>query len=307
MMSWRRCSRIFTASDDYPWMRTHAANPVPVSIGDNLYRIYFSCRDDKNRSHVAFVEIDIEEPNKIKGLSNTPVLAPGSQGHFDDSGVTIGCIVTVNQQSFLYYIGWNLGVTVPFRNSIGLAIAEPGSDHFEKFKSVPIVDRSDHDPVNLSYPFVLKDRDIYRMWYGSNLQTGETTEDMRHGIKYAESKDGIEWRRDNIICIGPEHAREVGAARPCVLKQAGKYTMWYSFRFVNEGYQIGYAESEDGITWHRLDDSVCFIGAEQDWDCEMRCYPYVFEHGSKLYMLYCGNDYGRSGFGLAELEDSPQV
>ena len=40
------------------------------------------------------------------------------------------------------------------------------------------------------------------------------------------------------------------------------------------------------------------------WDSEMICYPYVFEHKDDLYMLYNGNDYGKTGFGLAVLEGS---
>lgn len=33
----------------------------------------------------------------------------------------------------------------------------------------------------------------------------------------------------------------------------------------------------------------------------MVCYPFLFEHDGTLYMLYNGNGYGRTGFGLAAL------
>ena len=39
------------------------------------------------------------------------------------------------------------------------------------------------------------------------------------------------------------------------------------------------------------------------WDDEMVCYPYVFNHNGKRYMLYNGNGHGRTGFGLAVLEE----
>ena len=39
------------------------------------------------------------------------------------------------------------------------------------------------------------------------------------------------------------------------------------------------------------------------WDSEMVCYPHVFDHKGKRYMLYNGNGYGRTGFGLAVLEE----
>jgi len=31
-------------------------------------------------------------------------------------------------------------------------------------------------------------------------------------------------------------------------------------------------------------------------------YPYVFDHGGEKYMLYNGDSYGRTGFGIAVLE-----
>jgi putative glycosyltransferase len=37
------------------------------------------------------------------------------------------------------------------------------------------------------------------------------------------------------------------------------------------------------------------------WDSEMIEYPFVFDHAGERYMLYNGNGYGKSGFGLAIL------
>jgi hypothetical protein len=41
------------------------------------------------------------------------------------------------------------------------------------------------------------------------------------------------------------------------------------------------------------------MGRRDGWDSEMIEYPFVFEHDGLRYMLYNGNGYGRSGFGLA--------
>lgn len=35
------------------------------------------------------------------------------------------------------------------------------------------------------------------------------------------------------------------------------------------------------------------------WDSEMIEYPFAFHHSGALYMLYNGNGYGKTGFGLA--------
>ena len=38
------------------------------------------------------------------------------------------------------------------------------------------------------------------------------------------------------------------------------------------------------------------------WDSEMISYPHVFELDSKIYLAYLGNQVGKEGFGLAQLE-----
>jgi uncharacterized protein with PIN domain len=35
----------------------------------------------------------------------------------------------------------------------------------------------------------------------------------------------------------------------------------------------------------------------------MICYPFVFDHKGSRYMLYNGNDFGKTGFGIAILEE----
>jgi hypothetical protein len=39
----------------------------------------------------------------------------------------------------------------------------------------------------------------------------------------------------------------------------------------------------------------------EGWDSEMIEYPFVFDHNGDRYMLYNGNGYGKTGFGLAVL------
>jgi hypothetical protein len=76
--------------------------------------------------------------------------------------------------------------------------------------------------------------------------------------------------------------------------------MWYCYR--GDYYRIGYAESDDGRHWTRLDEQAGIQVSESGWDAEAICYPSVFEAKGQRYMLYNGNRYGRSGFGIAVLE-----
>jgi len=302
LMKWRKLGLIFAPDNNYPWMVSHAANPVAEWIGGCEFRVYFSCRDNQNRSHIGFVEFDLRRPQKILRIAEQPLVSPGERGYFDDSGASMGCLVISEGKRYLYYLGWNLGVTVPWRNSIGLAVSDVDKLTFQKYSTAPIVDRNEVDPFSLSYPWVIRDGSIWRMWYGSNLGWGKQHSDMKHVIKYAESSDGIRWYRDGIVAIPLLYEEEWGIAKPCVIRNDTTYTMWYSTRQGNT-YRIGYAVSSDAIHWQRKDDEVGIDVSESGWDSEMIEYPFVFDHGGKRYMLYNGNGFGRTGFGLAVLDE----
>jgi len=57
------------------------------------------------------------------------------------------------------------------------------------------------------------------------------------------------------------------------------------------------------LKWERDDGLSGIDVSPRGWDSEMICYRYVFEHGSHRDMLYNGNGYGKTGFGLAVLEE----
>ena len=76
--------------------------------------------------------------------------------------------------------------------------------------------------------------------------------------------------------------------------------MWYSYAI--ENYRIGYAESKNGIHWKRMDKISGIDVSSSGWDSISIEYPYVFQHDSTKYMLYCGNEFGKTGFGYATME-----
>ena len=135
------------------------------------------------------------------------------------------------------------------------------------------------------------------MWYGSNLSWGKEQKDMAHLMKYAESKNGIHWEPSGQIALNFKSPEEYAMSKPCVLQQGQGYQMWYSYR--GAAYRIGYAESSDGVEWQRLDDRAGIDVSPEGWDSEMICYPNVFEFEGKKYLLYNGNEYGKTGIGLA--------
>lgn len=301
-MRWRKLGRIFCPNGELPWMKTHAANPVAEWRHGNVFRAYFSSRDDSRRAHVGFVDFELSAPDRILAMSDAPVIGPGEIGTFDDSGASMGCLVHHGGKRYLYYLGWNLGVTVPWRNTIGLAISEGPDAPFVKVSKAPVMDRHHVDPYSISYPWVLVDEGRWRMWYGSNLTWGDGVrqEEMAHLLKYAESRDGLSWQRDGTIALPFKDASEYAMSKPTVVRDGELYRMWYSFR--GHAYRIGYAESRDGVQWVRRDELAGIEPSPSGWDADTVCYPCVFDHEGERYMLYNGSRYGDTGFGIAVLE-----
>ena len=100
------------------------------------------------------------------------------------------------------------------------------------------------------------------------------------------------------MSIDFQGADEYAIGRPCVRKDGGVYRMWYCYR--GTSYRIGYAESADGYEWTRRDGDAGIAYSASGWDSEMQAYPWVFGGEDDLYMLYNGNAYGSTGFGIAK-------
>src|SRR4051794_13755143 len=192
-MRWEKRGHIFKPAGDDWWARSHASTPTVAWNGDGSLRVYFSSRDDNGRSHIGSVDLDPTEDFRVVDVNHQPILSPGTVGLFDDSGVAVGSVVHRDGVEYLYYMGWNLRVTVPWANSIGMAARSTPDDPFVRFGRVPVLDRSEEDPFTMSYPWVVATEAVMTMWYGTNTAWGSTTEDMEHVIRRATSINGIAW------------------------------------------------------------------------------------------------------------------
>jgi hypothetical protein len=296
---WRRVGRIFVPPRRAPWMLSHASCPVALRLQGSVYRVYFSTRDASGRSSVGYFDFDLRRPSSPLEIAPRPVLSPGPPGTFDDRGVTASSIVRHRGRLFLYYLGWNLSPSSPFRNSIGLAVSLDASGRrFRRYEG-PVLDRDQEDPYSLSFPWVLKERGRFRMWYASNVGWGSRRpsrmkETMAYAIKFADSRDGFVWRRRG-TSLAPRGGRERIVTKPCVVRDERGYRMWFCRR--GRTYAIAEAASADGRRWSGVRPALTPGAA--GWEDEAVAYPFVFVHRESRYMLYNGNDYGREGIGLA--------
>ncbi|MDO9185578.1 MAG: hypothetical protein Q7W13_06175 [Bacteroidia bacterium] len=275
--------------------------PTVDHIKDDLFRVYFSGRDESNISRTGYIEIDIKDPSKILHLSEKPIVDIGKLGSYDDNGISPTCIVTHEGKKYFYIMGWNKGSKVRAAEVSGLAISTDNGATFERYSKAPVIDRTDMEPYTiLVISCIIIENGIWRMWYDS-ADYWINEELPRYNIKYAESTDGIHWKREGVVSVTYKNDKESRVSRASIIKDDGVYRMWYCYAIESGGYNMGYAESKDGYQFTRMDDKVGIELSSSGWDSEMICYPNVFKHKDEIYMLYCGNGYGKAGFGYAIL------
>lgn len=300
MQNWRKIGQVFFVNNNNPFLLTHGANPVAVHLNNDDFRIFYSGRNIDNKSSVGFVDLNIENL-KIINYPKKPIITFGAEGTYYSHGISLGNIYEVNGNKFLLFMGWQYPENAHWRGVIG-KLQLIRNDVFFVDTTTPFLSIDAEDSISLSYSFVLFHERIYKMWYGSTITWDAGNQEMIHVIKYATSTDGVNWLKHGIAIPYDVNVAQA-FSKPSVVIDKNGYHMWYSYRDgKGTSYRIGYAFSIDGTTWERKQKESGIDISTNGWDSEMICYPFVFDHKGKRYMLYNGNGYGKTGFGLAILE-----
>lgn len=300
-MAWEKLGLVYCPPKEGRHIKllTHAANPVPVHMYDNIYRIFYSGRDDRNRSSVGAVDIDILTSKTVCD-HHEPFFTHGGPESFYVDGVSIGNCYAVGTKTYLTFMGWQNPKNAHWRGDIGRLIVNPDFT-LSLAEEKPLIAADETDPTSLSYPWVSGSEGSYSMWYGSTINWDTGNGEMLHVLRHAMSHDGHSWKK-----TGHTVPYDIGTAqafsRPTLASDELGQHMWFSYRTgkLNDHYKIGYAKSEDGIAWSLQLDRCSLLPSGTTWESEMTEYPFVFQHHGQRYMLYNGNAFGKTGFGLAQ-------
>jgi predicted GH43/DUF377 family glycosyl hydrolase len=305
-MNWIKKGLIWKPNPSIWWQQYYGILPTPEYIeNQDIIRVYFATTCAEKYGRITYVDLDADNPSKVLYEAHEPILDLGQAGCFDDCGLNPSSIVTDEiGNKLLYYVGYQRSHKMPYMLYAGLAIQQKGQPDWQRWQQTPILDRSPQIPYSSAAPFVLKEADTYKMWFwiARNWTLLNQKPYLQAYIAYAESQDGKKWNVNTKPCIEPNGQTEFSVGRPWIYKTAKGYQMWYSVRYVDKLYRLGYAESLDGIDWQRKDEQVGIDVSSQGWDSEMICYPAVLKVKNKLYLFYNGNNNGITGFGYAELQ-----
>lgn len=125
----------------------------------------------------------------------------------------------------------------------------------------------------------------------------------KDALAVAFSDDGINWSEPIITLPADKNSGwEDMVNRNCVLKIGDKYKMWYTGQARGYSY-IGYAESDDGLTFKKVVDEPIII-PERAWEGESVMNPCVLFEDGKYKMWYAaGETYEPNVLAYAESTD----
>lgn len=316
MFKWKKLGRIFNPQDmkDIPWLNEFAQAPS-VLIFDDFIRVYFSCRplpDDKGQyvSYTAYIDLNRTNLFEIINIAKEPILKLGDLGTFDEFGIYPTSVIRDGNEVVAYYGGWTRCESVPFNVAVGRAISYDNGETFTKSGKGPILSYSINEPFIISGPKIRRYNNCWHLWYiaGKKWIENNNKPEPVYRIRMASSADGIIWEKKDRDLIKTKLEEDECQASPDVFFHNNKYHMFFCYRYSlnyrgkEGGYRIGYASSDDMETWIRDDTKAGIDVSEEGWDAEMISYPHVFELDGKIFMFYLGNQVGKYGFGLAELE-----
>lgn len=315
-MQWEKMGQIFVF-DESPFkdrFASHAQSPQALVLDDRI-RVYFSTRvvDDTGKflSHVQYVDFD-PAFRDIIDHSEHEVIPLGKLGTFDEHGIFPLSPVRVGDRVYGYTNGISRRVSVDVESGAGIAVSSDGGKTFQKLGDGPLLTASLYEPFLVGDPFVRVFKNKFHMFYLFGKKWSDATAqhppERVYKIGHAVSDDGIAWERLGGIISDKIDENECQAL-PTVIQLDGRYHMYFCYRSMvgfrtekGKGYRLGYAWSDDLVTWTRDDDAGGIQLSQMGWDSEMMCYPNIFESNGTIYLLYNGNNFGRNGFGLARLK-----
>lgn len=164
-------------------------------------------------------------------------------------------------------------------------------ENWEKYENNPVLTTGDEamwDEYGVSTGAVLKFDNQFHLWYN-----GRMSEISNWQIGYAWSDDGINWTKYPfpVITYGTfgnwDNYRRCGS----VIRVNDTLKMWFvASKDIPFEMQLGYAWSEDGISWNIHPEPILSVGEDGEWDDYLLFESSVVYTNGQYHMWYGGYD-----------------
>ncbi len=177
----------------------------------------------------------------------------------------------------------------------------PPSGNWTDYSGNPILSPSGsfYETHGVGQANVIFINDIYKMWY-----LGDAGGSNKY-VMYAESMDGINWNRPvsgPVLSPGPPGSWDDLAVHPgAVIYDNGNYYMFYcGWSDPNGRWNVGYAESIDGINWNKHPSPV--LMGTSGWEYQIGPSSAI-KIDSTYYLYYYMRNSSNRRIGLATSTD----
>jgi hypothetical protein len=189
-----------------------------------------------------------------------------------------------------------------------VAVSYDGGTTFDKVAEGPVLGLTFHEPYLVNSPTVKIVDGVWHMWYMTGLKwlANDGQPESVFQIAHATSADGLVWQRDGkpiVPTVLDDECQDI--FMPVWLN--GRWHAVFGYRkslgFRTESastYRLGYASCTDMMHWERDDSKIGAFPGGSDWDSNMQCSSQLFALDGRMLLFYCGNHFGREGFGIAE-------
>lgn len=218
----------------------HVISPR-ILVENGTYKMWYSSSDVVHY-RIAYAT----SPDGVSWTKHGMVLDVGNPGELDDTHVAYHWIVKEGSVYKMWYSG--LDEYTPYGGIYRIFYAT-SADGLSWTRHGVVLDAD--PPGGAGYPLthrpcILNENGTYKMWYSGRDQGGTSR------ILYATSPDGVSWTKHGVIFdVGPLGSlEESGVTTPFVVRQDGRYVMWYAGLKGSEA-RIFLATSHDGLSWTR--------------------------------------------------------
>ncbi len=226
------------------------------------------------------------------GNGGAAVLGLGAGGKFDSQGVRPGSVILDGATYRMWYSGSGSdGIT-----RIGYATSPNGITWTRQNGGDQVLNPGGpggFDSGGVAYPSVIKAANgTFMMWYAGLINN--TANLWQIGL--ASSANGIAWTRLNaskpVLPLGGTGFDKGGLYAPEVLREGNLYRMWYVgiSAAAIPVYEVGFADSTDGIVWRRSTAPVLNVGAAPAFDELGLREIAVVRDANQYRMWYAGAD-----------------